>query len=679
MKIGKLMPNWPTLLLFGLFLAGCGSSGSDGPPPIDTDNDGIADAVDTDDDNDGVDDTADAFPLDANESADADGDGTGDNADTDDDNDGVEDGSDAFPFDPNESADSDGDGTGDNADAFPNDATETADNDNDGTGDNADTDDDNDGVEDANDAFPLDSSETLDTDNDGIGNNADTDDDNDGVADTDDAFPLDTDETVDTDGDGIGNNADTDDDNDGTLDANDDFPLNAARTMPIQPLFPVVNGQFQLPGFQAAMQLEWIIDELNDTETTAQEINDRFDPAAIASIPVADWQNFIASLRSALAGAIVQDIITMTPTSVRVLLGRTGEPGSGYFVTLATRYGSGLITSFGASQFNLNGSSVRSEDQSLTLEQAADKIETLAEDVAVLVAEIDASNQCVPIFARRADQPMGIASIFKIWVMGAVANAIEAGQITADQVLTLDADQFVLGSGLNDEPAGIDFSVRDMAILMLGISDNTATEHLINLAGKPAIETVLSAFGHMNLDAILPFLSMSEAFHLYFTVPLVDAEAYLTLAEQAQRNYVDTTLTPLGPVTSFPTANRSVLVKGLWQASANDICAAMAGLRQYNDTSDAFAVIDQAYGAETALVNLRSNWERVWFKGGSLSDGIGNGQRVLSYGWMLESDSRGAFSVVVITNNDSGGNARIDQSLVGSVAGRILDIVNATN
>ena len=65
----------------------------------DTDEDGVPNALDSDDDADGVADTADAFPLDKNETLDTDGDGTGNNADSDDDGDGVADGSDAYPLD----------------------------------------------------------------------------------------------------------------------------------------------------------------------------------------------------------------------------------------------------------------------------------------------------------------------------------------------------------------------------------------------------------------------------------------------------------------------------------------------------------------------------------------------------------------------------------------------------
>ncbi|MEN7342833.1 MAG: serine hydrolase [Pseudomonadota bacterium] len=659
-----------------LALAACGGGGDDGPPPIDTDNDGIADITDTDDDGDGVPDTADAFPLDPSESADFDGDGTGDNADTDDDNDGVDDANDAFPNDANESADTDSDGVGDNADAFPQDPNETVDLDGDGVGDNADTDDDGDGVEDANDAFPRDPAESVDTDGDGTGDNADTDDDNDNVADNDDAFPLDPAESVDTDGDGVGNNGDTDDDNDGVLDGDDDFPLNAARSKPIEPLFRDATGAIALPNTPAANQLLWVVDQLAATSTSAADIEARFTQAALDAIPVADWQAFLDGLRSAIPNGTVQDIITMSPTSVRVLIGNANEPASGRFMVIGTTYGSGLIEFFSAQPFPLNGSNTGAADQNLSFAEAADKLETIAEDVGVLIAEIDANNQCVPVFSRNADDAFGIASIFKVFTMGAVANAINDGTLARDQMIPIIADDLVLGGSINDE-VGTMASIEDLAAMMLGISDNTATEHLFKLVGRAANEAILDQFGHANQNAMEPFLSMNEAFHLFFTVSAADALAYLSLSEQAQRDYVNNVLTPLGPVTVFSRNNPDILVRGLWQASPTDVCNAMAGLRQYSDVSAGFEVADLAYGAETLVVNLREKWERVWFKGGSLDDG--RGLRVLTYGWLLESDSRGAFAVIVMTNNDSGGNARINQSAVSSVSSRILDLVDAAN
>lgn len=546
----------------------------------------------------------------------------------------------------------------------------------DGIADITDTDDDNDGVIDTLDAFPLDANESLDFDNDGTGDNADTDDDNDGTNDTDDAFPMDSSEVADTDLDGIGNNADTDDDNDGTADVNDEFPLNAARTQAIVPLFPTVNGSIELPNTPAANQLQWIIEQLAITSTSAQEITDRFDAVTLNQISVLQWQQFFDTLRSVVTNGKVQDTYSITPTSISILIGNENEPQNGQFLTLTTKYGTGKIVSFGASGFPLNGSSTGVADQGLTFQSAATKLNTLAEDVGILVARIDENNQCMPIFEQNAQTPLGTASIFKIWTMGALAKMIEDGTITRDQTLPLLANNVVLGGTISQE-LGVQFRVDDLASLMLGISDNTATEHLFKLVGREAHEATLDTFNHQNQSLMEPFLSMNEAFNLYFTVPEADAIAYVNADEDTQKMYVDNVLTPAGPVVSPARANLPVLVSGLWQASPQDVCSAMAGLRQFNDATEAFKVIDQAYGATSAIINLRKKWERVWFKGGSLDDGFG--LRVLTYGWMLESDDRGAYAVIVMTNNDSGGNARISQNPITSISSRILDIVDENN
>ena len=680
------------------FLAACGGGGggSDAPAPpppapVDTDNDGTPDVDDTDDDGDGVADDDDAFPKDDKETRDFDGDGVGDNADTDDDGDGVEDANDAFPLNKDESVDTDGDGTGNNADTdddndgvadtdddLPLDANESVDTDGDGIGNNADTDDDNDGVADTDDDLPLDANESVDTDGDGIGNNADTDDDGDGVADASDPFPLDGSETLDSDGDGTGNNADTDDDNDGVADANDDFPLNPARTMPIKPLFPKdANGRFVLPDTPAANQLNWIIEQLAASSTSLDDINDRFDPATLAGTPATTWQTFFDTLRGVVAGGTVQDIRLMSPTSIIVLVGNADEPANGQYVTLKTTYGTGLITSFGAQGFPLNASSsfTSAADQNLNYEAVADKLETLAEKVGVLVARIDDQGVCTPILDRNASTPLATASIFKIWVLGAVAQAVEDGVITPAQTVPLAAKDLVGAGFINNEPLGTGFSVTDMAALMNGISDNTATDHLFNLVGRARNEAILSQFNFSTPNEMLPFLSMNETFHLFNTVPEAEALAYVSGTEQEQRDYLASTLEPLGPMTT-PIRLNPVVTTASWRASAMDVCSAMGGLRKFNDASDAFKLIDQAYGADSFSF-YRNKWERVWSKGGSFPDGTGFA--VFTLGLMFESDSRGTFAVIVLTNNDTLGVNPINRAPVDSLISRLIDIVDEQN
>jgi hypothetical protein len=183
-------------------------------------------------------------------------------------------------------------------------------------------------------------------------------------------------------------------------------------------------------------------------------------------------------------------------------------------------------------------------------------------------------------------------------------------------------------------------------------------------------------FNHATPSLMTPFLSINETFHLYWTVPEAEALAYAYGTEQEQVDYMNNTLVPLGPVTAFPMSNGSVLVDGTWQASPMDVCNVMAGMRQYNDTTGEFELVDQAYGANAGAWQARRNWERVWFKGGSLADGTG--LLVLTYGWLVESDDRGAYVIIGMANTQSSSPTRIDANAFLSAMSRMIDIVHAT-
>ena len=137
---------------------------------LDTDNDGLGDACDSDIDGDGITNTEDICPLISNpDQLDTDGDGIGDVCDP-------------------SNIDSDGDGVVDELDLCPLIANaDQLDTDGDGIGDVCDSDDDNDGLLDVNDNCPLTANvDQLDNDGDGLGDICDNDDDNDGILDTED-------------------------------------------------------------------------------------------------------------------------------------------------------------------------------------------------------------------------------------------------------------------------------------------------------------------------------------------------------------------------------------------------------------------------------------------------------------------------------------------------------------
>ena len=107
--------------------------------------------------------------------------------------------------------------------------------------------------------------------------------------------------------------------------------------------------------------------------------------------------------------------------------------------------------------------------------------------------------------AHNATLPLAVASAFKLAVLHAVDEQCRAGQLAWNQVVPLDPAWRSRPSGiLHDWPAGTPITVATLANLMISISDNTATEALIALAGRPAVE----ALSPRNT----PFLTTREAF-----------------------------------------------------------------------------------------------------------------------------------------------------------------------
>jgi beta-lactamase class A len=98
--------------------------------------------------------------------------------------------------------------------------------------------------------------------------------------------------------------------------------------------------------------------------------------------------------------------------------------------------------------------------------------------------------------AWHGDQRFRAASTIKIAVMVEVFRQIERNQLAHDDIITLTDGDRVPGSGvllhLHD---GLGLTVDDLLYLMISISDNTATNLLIDLTGLEGINQMLADLG----------------------------------------------------------------------------------------------------------------------------------------------------------------------------------------
>jgi hypothetical protein len=419
--------------------------------------------------------------------------------------------------------------------------------------------------------------------------------------------------------------------------------------MAIAPAFPKVNGVFQFPDYPSTRHVSWILAQLAPNATTSlADINARFSAELLSKTPATEIQALLQTVRAASPDAVVIDPIAVTPTGFRALIGNASKPGSGRQLLFSVQYATGLITSFSADAYALNAFVTTVENRTLTLAQSVEKLANISKDgSSVLVARIQ-NNKCEPIVEHKSTVMRSTGSIFKEWVLGGLGQAINDGVVSPTLQMPLVASEVIRGSPLSSEPLGTMFPLVDMAALMIGISENSATDHVHEVVGRARLEAILTQFNHSKPELMTPFLSTNEQFNLFTRVSLADALAYRDGTEQYQRNYLNNVLVPFGPATGSQ-LNTAMFIDGAWQASAMDVCAAMAGMRQLNDRSPGFKVIDQAFSTAIVFPFVRNRWERVWFKAGGL--GSAEAQNVLTYSWMLESDSKGTF-VVVSMHND---------------------------
>lgn len=97
---------------------------------------------------------------------------------------------------------------------------------------------------------------------------------------------------------------------------------------------------------------------------------------------------------------------------------------------------------------------------------------------------------------HREDEVFKSASCIKIAIMIELFRRIDAGELSLSQTYTLKNSDKVPGSGVLQElHAGIELTLRDVCYLMMSISDNPATNILIDHVGMDTVNATMRELG----------------------------------------------------------------------------------------------------------------------------------------------------------------------------------------
>ncbi|MBB5787972.1 serine hydrolase [Jiangella mangrovi] len=245
------------------------------------------------------------------------------------------------------------------------------------------------------------------------------------------------------------------------------------------------------------------------------------------------------------------------------------------------------------------------------------RLEALDADVGMLAARVADDGTCVPVAELDPGTPRPLASIFKLYVLGAVAAAADAGELGWDDELTMSGSLRSLPSGeLQDLPDGSEVPVSLAAAKMISVSDNTAADLLIDHVGRRAVEEAMTALGHARPGLNEPFLTTREFFTLGWGAQ--DLRDDWARAGAAARLRILTAL-PGGPLrVSGRDIEDPAWESGIdWFGSAGDVCSALAALHGPGWSTGTTQVLRSVLGHNRGVTIDREAWPYVAFKGGS--------------------------------------------------------------
>ena len=254
------------------------------------------------------------------------------------------------------------------------------------------------------------------------------------------------------------------------------------------------------------------------------------------------------------------------------------------------------------------------------------------------------------------DRQFALGSAFKLYILGAVSEAVADGRLRWDQVVPLGEASFP--SGITQSwPEGAPMTVQSLATLMISISDNTATDTLLRLVGRERVEDFLRRTGHSAPERSLPFLTTRELFLL----KTLDTGPAYAAADIPTRRAMLAGLDGDGVTTDEVVAalGEPNLVEELeWFASMEDERKLLRALVALDDPVlfDILAVSPQL--SETQ----RAGWAYAGFKGGSEPG-------VLNLTWLLR-DEAGQWHMLATSWLNP--EAPVENAALGLLAVRIL-------
>ncbi|MGY4397783.1 hypothetical protein ACVWZA_002980 [Sphingomonas sp. UYAg733] len=360
---------------------------------------------------------------------------------------------------------------------------------------------------------------------------------------------------------------------------------------------------------KAAPELAARIAELPALLKGSGDYDASFSPAFRAAVPKATFATISAQL-STSSGAVtgIERVTLVSPWSATVLVGF--ERG------IATMQ----IAVDPAAPHQIAGLRVTGmSGREATLGAVIDTLAKLPGTTGFAFARLDAAGPAL-LQSRAPDRTFAIGSEFKLVILAELVRSISAGERRWEDEVTLDGTPLP-GGAYTMTPAGTKVSIYALAEQMISISDNSATDILIKLAGRAKVEAMLGTVGIADPAGMRPFLSTLEVFKLKGGSNGVLGERWAALDEASRRALLDGEVAKL-PISAIDpamfAAGKPLRIDSLeWFATPADMVRVMDWLRRHSESGPAARVRDILSKNSGIGPGPAGQWRYLGFKGGS--------------------------------------------------------------
>lgn len=268
----------------------------------------------------------------------------------------------------------------------------------------------------------------------------------------------------------------------------------------------------------------------------------------------------------------------------------------------------------------------------------------------------------VVLHETAAGRPMPTGSAYKLYVMRALVQAVESGELGWDDEVVVRPELKSLPTGdMQDLADGTRVTVRETARKMIAMSDNTAADLIADRLGREAVERAVQDSGHHDPALLRPFLASREVFEIGWGDPALRT-AWAEGDESARRQLLKQLTRPL--TVRIGDLGPTVHQLGLdWRMSAYDVCEVLTALMQ-DCERDTTGTVESILTMYPGVSLDRGTWAKAVFKGGSCPG-------VMMFCWLLEGHD-GVRHVLVLQQASDDQQRIGDGQLLRGIGARVI-------